>query len=341
MSFNLDHIIKEDHYYPFGLNISALSSTAPLSKPNNFKYNGKEFDKDFDLGWYHYGARMYDPQLGRFPSVDPLADAFVSVSPYVYNLNNPVYFVDPDGRIPLPGPFTGRGYRQKNSIINVYRITPAQRKALTITKEITFIATGWAGVAASTYEAFAYPTGNLAYDGVKVLTPTVTKAAEKAVDAALDWWYKGYSAGQMPGKYDIGHARGVGNTIVRPALKVIGYAGLLSSMIDNYVTSGERLEGLTFEIGDKMIRGSNINIVQDGLFQVNDENTSVEGVENKLNTIYTGLSLLLADYDLSTDQGYADARKFINDNSDIINGFLQLLWRSSQENDEDKQDEKD
>ena len=45
-------ILQEDHYYPFGLGINALSSSAPLSTPNNFKYNGKEFDTDFYIGWY-------------------------------------------------------------------------------------------------------------------------------------------------------------------------------------------------------------------------------------------------------------------------------------------------
>ena len=90
-------ILQEDHYYPFGLNISALSSTAPLSKPNEFKYNGKEFENDFDMGWYDYGARMYNPALGRWNSVDPLADVYQKYSPYHYAVNNPIRFVDPDG----------------------------------------------------------------------------------------------------------------------------------------------------------------------------------------------------------------------------------------------------
>lgn len=91
-------ILQEDHYYPFGMNMSALSSTAPLSKPNNFKYNGKEEQTDFDLNWYDYGARSYDAQLGRWSSIDPLSDIYYSFSPYNYTVNNPVKFIDPDGR---------------------------------------------------------------------------------------------------------------------------------------------------------------------------------------------------------------------------------------------------
>jgi hypothetical protein len=51
-------VLQEDHYYPFGLNISALSSTAPLSKPNQFKYNGNEEQTEFDLNLYDFNAPL-------------------------------------------------------------------------------------------------------------------------------------------------------------------------------------------------------------------------------------------------------------------------------------------
>jgi RHS repeat-associated protein len=97
---------QKDHYYPFGLNISALSSTAPLSKPNNFKYNGNEEQTDFDLGLYDFNARFYDPALGRFTGVDALADHpnQVQQSPYQYSWNNPINLNDPSGNCPTcPG----------------------------------------------------------------------------------------------------------------------------------------------------------------------------------------------------------------------------------------------
>jgi RHS repeat-associated protein len=90
---------QEDHYYPFGLNISALSSTAPLSKPNNFKYSGKEEQTEFDLNWYDYGARNYDAQIGRFIQVDPLADNRDWLTPYQYGQNNPITRIDPNGML--------------------------------------------------------------------------------------------------------------------------------------------------------------------------------------------------------------------------------------------------
>jgi len=64
---------------------------------NRYRYNGKELHQEFNLGLYDYGARMYDPSIGRWTGVDPLADMYGEWSPFHYVLGNPVKLIDPTG----------------------------------------------------------------------------------------------------------------------------------------------------------------------------------------------------------------------------------------------------
>ncbi len=85
-------------YYPFGMEIPVSGSISLYS--NQRKYNSKELQTDAGLDWYDYGARFYDPQLGRWHSVDPAGELGRRWSPYAYAFDNPIRFTDPDGMWP-------------------------------------------------------------------------------------------------------------------------------------------------------------------------------------------------------------------------------------------------
>jgi RHS repeat-associated protein len=70
---------------------------APANGAKPYKYTGKELDMEHGLMLYDYGARQYDPTIGRFLTMDPLAEKYYSISPYAYCANNPIKFVDPNG----------------------------------------------------------------------------------------------------------------------------------------------------------------------------------------------------------------------------------------------------
>lgn len=66
-----------------------------------FKFGGKEYQDETiggkNLDWYDFGARNFDAALGRWMNIDPMAEAYVNISTYSYAMNNPTFFIDPDG----------------------------------------------------------------------------------------------------------------------------------------------------------------------------------------------------------------------------------------------------
>ena len=90
-------VIQANDYYPFGM----AHHTYALDK-NKYLYNGKELQDDVlsgtEFGNLDYGARFYDPMIGRWHVKDPLAEKYYGFSVYNYCINNPLKFIDYGGK---------------------------------------------------------------------------------------------------------------------------------------------------------------------------------------------------------------------------------------------------
>ncbi|MBK7695350.1 MAG: thrombospondin type 3 repeat-containing protein [Saprospiraceae bacterium] len=80
-------------YLPFGESMAEQKAGGYSTK---YRFTGKEVDEE--TGLYYFGARYYDPRISLWYGVDPLAAKYPNASPYIYCLNNPILFVDDDGK---------------------------------------------------------------------------------------------------------------------------------------------------------------------------------------------------------------------------------------------------
>ena len=102
-------------YAPFG----EITTEYNINFGNNvipkYSFNAKEMDEE--TGFYYYEARYYKPPV--FTSRDPMFEKYFWMSPYAYCANNPVKYVDPDGREPID-PRTGKQVKIKFNNAAVY-----------------------------------------------------------------------------------------------------------------------------------------------------------------------------------------------------------------------------
>ena len=90
-----DHanITQYDAYLPYReLLVDEHSSSEDLP----YKFNGKQFDEE--TGLYYYGARYMDPKISMWLGVDPLMEKYPNVTGYCYTMDNPIKFIDPNGK---------------------------------------------------------------------------------------------------------------------------------------------------------------------------------------------------------------------------------------------------
>ena len=94
----INEILSIRNYSPFGLELGG--SHKNLDYQNPYRFGGKEHNNF--TGYSDFGWRWYDSNRSGWNQVDPLAEMLPFSSSYVFTLNNPLKFIDPDGRYPWP-----------------------------------------------------------------------------------------------------------------------------------------------------------------------------------------------------------------------------------------------
>ena len=93
---NTGEVVQSLEYLPSGV----------IFRSRNFdrqpyRFTGKELLSAHGLDWYDSGARMQEFHIPRFTTMGPLCERYYSISPYAYCNNNPVKYIDPDGKDPI------------------------------------------------------------------------------------------------------------------------------------------------------------------------------------------------------------------------------------------------
>ncbi len=90
----------ETAFDPWGLEIAGIGQKN--NPANRWEMQGHEKEMTFSLNRIMFGARTYNPTIGRFDGVDPLVEVMNNWSSYAFCYDNPINFIDNDGMIPLP-----------------------------------------------------------------------------------------------------------------------------------------------------------------------------------------------------------------------------------------------
>ena len=87
--------VEKNDYYPFGKRIP--DNTRPTTPTNRWRFSGKEIQMLGGINLIDFGARLYDEDAVKWKSMDPMAESYLSLTPYGYCSGDPINRFDADG----------------------------------------------------------------------------------------------------------------------------------------------------------------------------------------------------------------------------------------------------
>ncbi|MEW7289608.1 DUF6443 domain-containing protein [Aquimarina sp. 2304DJ70-9] len=295
-------IREENNYYPFGLKHKGYNNVV-TGQDHQYGFGGKEEQNELGLDWIDITARNYDPALGRWMNLDPLAEQMRRYSPYNYTFNNPIFFSDPDGKKPKPSTNPIYVYRGSHGQINIKYFTTAERIAANVYKEIATSALGWVGVGLSVIDATSNWRNQSALETTaKVIRPPVSKATSKA----FNWFEKGYyNDGYRPtGTLNYGNAN---RFFLKPLTKGLGYSAAVMEALDSNPTRQETLAKYTVELVKGFSDGrATSNITHESILHTEGLFKDVKEAQRAVGIIYNALDLYLQNFDLTDPDDTVD-----------------------------------
>ncbi|WP_297337686.1 RHS repeat-associated core domain-containing protein [Algoriphagus sp.] len=234
-------IAQETHYDPWGLELTGIGFQYGGIKANKYLYNGKEYTDHLGVNLYDYGARFYDPVIGRWAVPDPMSHLREWVSPYNFVQNNPLNRIDPDGRFDWV----------VNKDNEIYWDDNATSQATTKTGE-TYLGKSGTGVDEQTGNTVVYNSDGSTTEGIRSL-PEFTVSSPNPVQDGVYRGRREFAAAALGVTKDATGKVGFGATaaglVAAPFAPPVG-AGLLAVRELFSVISGVSSATLNFNQGN-------------------------------------------------------------------------------------------